>query len=479
MNTFIYYFDFFNNSYHLNFKLSSSYNTLLGAIFSILYILFLIGIFFRYFNMIFSRKNFSIIYNSQFQSDACIDLSKTSIIFYLLDKSDNILLDKSLFNISVKYMEMFLDYQTFKLTTNSYDIPIENCSYDSNLKSIKEKINTIYDDNIIANFNCVLNQNLKNIKIEGKKGSKTFRYLNFEIKKCNNISNNNSYINSSIYNNFYLIFDIIQNEVNHYSYKNYIQKTSKMNFFTINPQIKKDYSFKLNKGIYESDNGLIFSNIETKEFFNVGDIEFDINLNSNSDDELFFINIISNEIVENYKRIYLKLQNILTNIFSIINSTFIVIKIILNLFTKKLMKIDIINYLFFSMNNKNKNIIKKEKLFYIQNESSIIDINIKNNNSMSQIKNKKENYFKKLNKFQNKKYKTCNLNFNQFQNKITIFLDSNKKQFKLNFLDYIIPFCINKKRKKKINSLINYINIVKSNISIEKIFFFNYNYYPT
>ena len=347
MNTFIYYFDFFNNSYHLNFKLSSSYNTLLGAIFSILYILFFIGIFLYYFNMIFSRKNFSIIYNSQFQSDACIDLSETSIIFYLLDKSDNILLDKSLFNISVKYMEMFLDYQTFNLTTNSYDIPIENCSYDSNLKSIKEKINTIYDDNIIANFNCILNQNLKNIKIEGKKGSNTFRYLNFEIKKCNNLSNNNSYINSSIYNNFYLIFDIIQNEVNHYSYKNYIQKTSKMNFFSINSQIKKDYSFKLNKGIYESDNGLIFSNIETKEFFNIGDIEYDINLNTNSDDELFFIDIISNEIVENYKRIYLKLQDILTIIFSIINSSFIVIKIILNLFTKKLMKIDIINYLFF------------------------------------------------------------------------------------------------------------------------------------
>ena len=131
------------------------------------------------------------------------------------------------------------------------------------------------------------------------------------------------------------------------------------------------------------------------------------------------------------------------------------------------------------MNNNNKNIIKKEKLFYIQNESSIIDINIKNNNSMTQIKNKKENYFKKLNKIQNKKNKTCILNFNQFQNKITIFLDSKKKQFKLNFLDYIIPFCINKKRKKKINNLINYINIVKSNISIEKIFFFNYNYYPT
>ena len=120
-----------------------------------------------------------------------------------------------------------------------------------------------------------------------------------------------------------------------------------MNFFSINSQIKKDYSFKLNKGIYESDNGLIFSNIETKEFFNIGDIEYDINLNTNSDDELFFIDIISNEIVENYKRIYLKLQDILTIIFSIINSSFIVIKIILNLFTKKLMKIDIINYLFF------------------------------------------------------------------------------------------------------------------------------------
>ena len=97
MNTFIYYFDFFNNSYNLNFKLSSSYNTLLGAIFSVLYILFFIGIFFHYFNMIFSRKTFSIIYNSQYQSDTCIDLSNTTIIFYLLDKSSNLILDKNNF----------------------------------------------------------------------------------------------------------------------------------------------------------------------------------------------------------------------------------------------------------------------------------------------------------------------------------------------------------------------------------------------
>ena len=349
MNTFIYYFDFFNNSYNLNFKLSSSYNTLLGAIFSVLYILFFIGIFFYYFNMIFSRKTFSIIYNSQYQSDTCIDLSNTTIIFYLLDKSSNLILDKNIFNVSVKYIENSIDFQTYNFKTNSYNIPIENCSNEPNLDSINNKINSNYDNNIISNFNCILNKNLKNIKIEGKKGSKIFRYLNIEIKKCNNLSNNNSYINqnSSFYNNFFLIFDLIQNEIDHYSYKNYIQKTSKMNFFTINSQIKKDYIFKLNKGIYQSDNGLIFSNFEKKEFFNVGGIEYDINLNSNSDDELFFINIISNEIVENYKRIYLKLQDILTIIFSIINSSFIVIKIILNLFTKKLMKIDIINYLFF------------------------------------------------------------------------------------------------------------------------------------
>ena len=102
-------------------------------------------------------------------------------------------------------------------------------------------------------------------------------------------------------------------------------------------------------------------------------------MNSNSNDDLFNINIISNEIVEKYKRIYLKLQDILTKIVSIINSTFIIIKIILNLFTKKLMQIDIINSLFFSNNNFYK---KDKKIFFEQNESSIINININKKNSM-------------------------------------------------------------------------------------------------
>jgi hypothetical protein len=252
-----------------------------------------------------------------------------------------------------------------------------------------------------------------------------------------------------------------------------------LNYFSLNSQIKKEYNIKLNKGIYESDNGLIFSNIETKDFFTVGEIDYEFSLNSNSNDDLFFINIISNEIVEKYKRIYLKLQDILANIVSIINSTFIIIKIILNLFTKKLMQIDIINSLLFSNNNFFK---KDKKIFFDQNESSIININIKNKNEISKIRNKKENTFftfKKLNKIQNKIDKTCIQNYNQIQNNIITFFDSNKKQIKLDFLDYIIPFCINKKRKKNINSLRIYINIVKSNISIEKIFNFNYNYYPT
>ena len=42
-----------------------------------------------------------------------------------------------------------------------------------------------------------------------------------------------------------------------------------------------------------------------------------------------------------------KLQDIIANIVSIINSTFIVIKYILNVFTKKLMKIDIFIFFFF------------------------------------------------------------------------------------------------------------------------------------
>ena len=253
LNTFIYYFDFFNNSFNLNYKLSSSYNTLLGAILSSIYIFFFIGIFLYYFNMIFSRKNFSIIYNSQYQSDLCIDLSKTTIIFYLLDNSNNLILEKNIFNVSVKYIEIIFDFNTFNITQNTYDIPIENCSYDSN-----------YNDFTIPKFNCILNENLNKIKIEGKQGTKYYRYLNFQLKKCDNSSNNNSCINknSPIYDNFYLTFDLIQNEINHFSYKNYIQKITKLNYFSVNSQIKKEYDIKLNKGIYESDNGLIFSNIK-------------------------------------------------------------------------------------------------------------------------------------------------------------------------------------------------------------------------
>ena len=480
LNTFIYYFDFFNNSFNLNYKLSSSYNTLLGAILSSIYIIFFIGIFLYYFNMIFSRKHFSIIYNSQYQSDLYIDLSKTTIIFYLLDNSNNLILEKNIFNISVNYIEIFFDSKTFNITQNSYNIPIENCSYDSNLKLIKNNKFSIYNDFTISKFNCILNENLNKIKIEGKRGTKYYRYLKFQIKKCDNSSNNNSCINknSPIYDNFYLTFDLIQNEINHFSYKNYIKKTTKLNYFSVNSQIKKEYNIKLNKGIYESDNGLIFSNIETKDFFTVGGIDYEFSLNSNSNDDLFFINIISNEIVEKYKRIYLKLQDILAKIVSIINSTFIIIKIILNLFTKKLMQIDIINSLFFSNNNFFK---KDKKIFFDQNESSIININKKN--SMRNIENKNETNIlnlKKLDKIQNvQKYKSCIQNNNQFQNKIITFFYPNKNPIKLNCLDYIIPFCINKKRKKNINILCSYINIIKSNISIEKIFFFNYNNYPT
>ena len=448
-------FDIYSQEFPLLFKKEKKYTTTLGFIIGIISIIFFSSISILQLKIISSKQNYSLISNNLYSQKAKVNL--TNIPFFFALFSLNSILSMNIdYIVKVKYLQ-----SNFSEILEE-EIKITKCNYYELLKNYPSII-SFEKKTILDLFYCL--DTSKEIVIFGNTGNNEYSSLSFNFYKCLNSSDINTCtkfdnLNNTLLNT-YLLLGYFKPNINNYNYSNPIYYSFQLDYLQFTTSIIKQYNYYFSKIEFESDDGLLFNNIKNYNSFNLDSSSIEFSMPNNfilNNNSLFgMVNFVANDSINNIKRIYLKLPDVIANIQGIINISYIIVNFILSFFTKKILQVDIVNTSLFDMNKKEIYIESKKSLKF-QNS-----IKKKNNNDNKSSSNNKfiftQDNFKKSLKQINK----TNIYNNNKDNKIQ------NERINLKFYQYFLPFCLQKKNKEII-FLKYYSNKINDCISIERIF---------
>ena len=138
--------------------------------------------------------------------------------------------------------------------------------------------------------------------ISGRIGDKLngFKQLTVYVNKCNN-SMFQCYSDTEVaakLSNMFFMFTYLSNTVDHFNYKEPIQKEVRTETLSISTSLLKKYYYKFSQSEYHSDNGLIFEKIKKYIFFEYQGYTVDVN----SDGQLFTVITMCLNIRESAQR---------------------------------------------------------------------------------------------------------------------------------------------------------------------------------
>ena len=269
------------------------------------------------------------------------------------------------------------------------------------------------------------------------------------------------------FQNTYLNIIYLSQSLDHYNLNNPIKLNFRSEIFSIVTKLVKRYYYYFLPGEYISDNGYIFNNFKTFDFFQYDRVVIDF---VDGEEQDYYSSATIAEVCFSsidkfitYKRQYSKFQDSLGNIGSWIKIILIVCQLISNYFSEKIFLVDIINYISHIQSKKIKSLIIKKsennkiinnKNNYIKEENNI-DLKLYSSVKSTIKENKKENLsLSNLpitnDKFINKKYL------------------EHQKIIQLNIFEYFLPLCFMEK-KDKYSSFLFYKNFIYKFISLEVI----------
>ena len=479
--------DIYCQQYFIHFNNKSHHRTTLGIILGLTSIIIFIFLFLFYLIKVYERKTFSIKTESLIESNVYVNLTNIPFGFTLLNKKgEYILYDEKLYTLTIIYYD--------EINDKIINLPLEYCKDKEFIKDIK-------------NFTNLLCINYKEyLYLQGISASSSKSYIQLVLRKCNSDKSLN-YLDNECYDekiideefensNFYMYY--YENYLKNDDYNNPIKKRINYEIFSLTPYIQKNINYYFEDYNYQSDNGILFPNVVSTDFFKYHDHTFDFNYieDRSKNPILLKINFQIFETSYVIKRNYLKIQDIIGNLESYINAIYKIILFFYILITKKIIYKDIINFLLLDDKNNNiinKTIIKnKEKnrnLNYSNNDISKKNILITNNDYQNENiilslynlnitkkskynnKNKRKNNLKKNKNINNILTKLKNINLNLFNKK-----EKNTINFKYYY--YIFPISLFGK-KRDLSKYFQMKEYICKNLSAEKILNLSqfYDYY--
>ena len=470
--------------FHLLYKKEANYSTLFDILLSLIFIFIFLFLSYSYLKNIFISSEFTIVTNSiQLKGKTAIDLSNTSIMFGIANYTGkNINFNKEYINFNLYKTNHEFSVINKRMNRTKINITLEKCT--------KENMVGYFYDNIkgsfnISNFLCI--KKGQNLTIAGKYGDifNWFDILEFHISKCENktglsICKSNEEIDNLL-DNTYVNIIYLSYFVDHFNKTHPINYGIESNLFMLSLSSVKRYFYYFAPTKYKSENGLIFNNEKTYNFFEYKktvldyiDNEKHFDFSSKTLIEIFFT-VDPQEI--NYSRKYIKLQEALGDIGGCIDIIFNIFNVISSYFSEKSFLIEISNN--FINKNKISNFIKNIKKNgnklnignTLKEQNSFTKNMINNNNSM---KISLDNSINNMDIINNKKYLQNNfinnnvINYNNLKISSVSNLTSQMQNKKLiySIIDYCIPFYFMKKMKHK-ELIYCYEDILKKYMSIE------------
>ena len=419
--------DIYGHNFPLRYKKETHYYTLCGSFFSLISFSMIILISFLYFKKMVQRTNFSLVTNYIYtEDDLEIDISKFPLMIGLINYENQIEIDES-------YITFRLDKNVYTpiknelgyslLERTSHKIELEKCTL-NNFGIYKDLFNKYdYGKNLCVKAN-------QNLTIKGRNGDQVKGYTTLEIHliKCENstIKNNNLCKTSEEIDNFllnsYVSLFYISQTTNHFNISHPIYNILNSNTYAITIDHVKRYYIFFSKEIYLSDSALIFD--ESKEFtlFQYHHTHFDFLEKENqqyySGKTLIEISFTCHDIITEYNRVYIKIQDVLGYIGGIYDIITIFFQFISYNFVKKSFIMGIGNS-FISSNCKNLTVSSYQNSFDKSNLT--LKNNVKCNISSIPFKVKKK--VDDIN--------ICTVFNIKVKNKILTLLDVNDNEFKL------------------------------------------------
>ncbi len=363
MNFFMSVFDFTNESVTLNIRNRKKHKSILNATLGLIMIISLISVFILIIIQYLKGKNFTVFSTIDKNSISHNNFTDMPILFNLLDIRGQPINPEGVYSLHARYRNVFFNSTLGKLQANMYDIPFSKCdSLTFPQKYIKD-----YEERVFPRFNCLdtsIDKTLINVFGDMKFGH-SFFYI--DVRKCTN----NTYTKckssekiDKILSRAYFGLRIPSHQIDHYKtdVPNLLDITS-LNFL-MSSQMVKTYRLLFEHISYETDNGLILSDISKYEFYTYEGYNVDIDFASKIDGgsnimgSVFFQN--SKGIVR-YNKIYMKLQRLFSELGGFTNGLHVIYTILVYIFSRNKISLVLVNSLFEFRDKKDKEIKRIEE----------------------------------------------------------------------------------------------------------------------
>ena len=523
-------FDFYGINFPLRYRKKPRFATKLGILLSLITVIFSVIFVLIYLIQLIDRSYFEL-YKFREKEAREIDFSNIPLMIGLLDSFGNAK------KIDTNYIEIQIDNNDHQIIQKNGTRIIQRISNKIEIESCEKYLNSLnhsYKNEIISylneqriEYNFCVKQGQK-LKFSGRYGDMIngFNILEIHLNRCNSTKENNTCKSKEEINNYlknlYFYVMYLENGIDHNNFKNPIYNKFRIETFGIFPEILKRVYYFIRAGIYKSDNGILFSSINKKNFYEYKEKYID---QVKEEGEAYYNNLSilefafsSLDYIKIYKRNYRKITDVCAVIGGWIDFLFIVFQFITQYFSRKTLIVDITNHLickrckdncdieYHKSKSKNSNFFhfkynvsnncnwssksNNTSLFNLKNK---IEENDKNNirvmssiksSNIIEVKNKNRVIFKK--QPENEKIVDSNNKINENKYSINIsnldignpvlqkYFEESKKQgkcknqrYEISFLDYILPFsCL--KKHTNYNLLILYTNVVDTFLSLEQ-----------
>ncbi len=479
--------------YSIHYKNRTTFISFLGIFLSLFSILFCLILTFYYFHKLIFHTSFSILVSNERKISRTINLNNVPIMIGLLNNNSSLIeINQNYFDVSV-WKKSLTPINNSDAVISYSRLELEYC----NESIYKNKYPEMKRYNL-SKYLCVKpNQNLE---IKGRYGDTINNYnsINIYFSVCISddcMNNNNKKEIYKILGNSYFSMHYLYDTIDHYNYSFPFNKAFRNENFQISSNVFKKFLYYFSSIKYISDNGILFIKEKKYKSYTFDHVYLDFVGRNNLDSTTSYDNKNFSKIIQIslscadysviYRRKYLKITEIFSQIGGLIDFIFIVFNSITIYFSRKSLIVDISNNLVFndySNNIKNGNYkiskfisfndnSKKQfgnnstkELIFSENRKFNINLNgMKNIPNYEKGKNNQQLIISRNDLLTNKK----NILYIKYLHNSN-FKNLHAQKLKISFLDYFLPYFILKKYKNY-ELLCVYHNIMHSYLSLEQL----------
>ena len=451
----------------ITFRQKEKYNTFIGLIFTFISICLFVILISINIKKVFSRTHFNLI-SSLIDTNEILELKNIQLSFGVIKNYTDFIP----YNKSYIHFELIQYFYTSDFKFNISKIELFNCNNVSNSDFIAESFELPKE--MMSIFLCTQpNQTLYILPRAGTRSS-VFSMLYLNIRMCNEKVDKIVCDTNSIYYNltdFFILLAYINNNVDHYNYRNPIFQTPRFDAFFFTGDIIKEVNYYFQKNIYETDDGLLLENKKNETYITFDRFFSDYKTkNVKNSYNYGSIQFFGNNYINFYQRTYIRIFDIIADVKSYVDIVYSFINIFLFFIVRNMFYVNMMQCIYFN----NDGFINKNTIKYIDDKKNEnIKLNLKENifdNKRKKIKPKTLNVNKKREKYNfNEKEEQSSQRKIKKRSKSVVNNKKNEQKLDYKFYYYICPLiCF--KTDKNITIYNKLYDEIKNNIGLENIY---------